>query len=120
MRHGFAIAVAALAVSAGLASAQYKSVPIDTSNVIGGTARGSSTQPGLIESTLNVITQTTTDAFNVTKDFVDRTFSRLNGNQVKGTESTTTITPLPKPSQYPAGYYKSPLYQVMPQSGARK
>jgi len=107
----FAGAIAAVACFTGSASAQIKSVPIDTSaylikpvdtttSILGGAARYvSRVAANMIDN--NGYVKTVNNLFGKTPDS-------------PSPATQTGFSPLPHPGLYPSNYYKSPLQPVLP------
>ena len=104
-------AVAALACFTETASAQVKSVPIDTSAYV--------VKP--VDTTTSILGGTARYLSRVTASMIDnngfvKTFNNLVG-KTPDTPTTPTqsgLSPLPHPGLYPSNYYNSPLKPAMP------
>jgi len=107
----FAGVLAASACFAGSASAQVKSVPIDTSAYV---VKPVDTTTSILGGAARYLSRVTASAID-NNGFV-KTINNLTGK----TPTTPTpptqagFSPLPHPSMYPSNYYKSPLFHAMP------
>ena len=108
----FAGAVAAVACFTGSASAQIKSVPIDTSAYV--------VKP--VDTTTTILGGTARYLGRVTANYIDnngfvKTFNNLLGKTPPAAPPPPTqpgFSPLPHPSLYPSNSYVSPLKPAMP------
>jgi hypothetical protein len=104
-------AVAAFACLTESASAQVKSVPIDTSAYV--------VKP--VDTTTSILGGTARYLSRVTASMIDNNgFVKTINNLMGKTPDTPTMptqngfSPLPHPSLYPSNYYKSPLQPALP------
>jgi hypothetical protein len=93
----------------GQADAQIRSQVIDTNALV--------VKP--VETTTTIVGRTLNFFSRVTADMIDnsqiiRTVNNLFGTNQPGAPVQSGISPLPHPSSYPSGYYRSPIQPVMP------
>ena len=107
----FAGAIAAFCTFTSSASAQVKSVPIDTSAYV--------VKP--VDTTTSILGGAARYVSRVTANAIDNNgFVKTVNNLLGRTPSTPApavqngLSPLPHPGSYPSNYYKSPLQQALP------
>ena len=103
-----AILTAAILLSSNAAMAQRpESKVIDTTNLV---VKPVDTTTGIIGGTAKYISKQV--AGFVDNNAMVRTVNNLFGTKAQPAKTQAGLSPLPDPSSYPSGYFKSPLSQA--------